>query len=93
MSLVSSTEFHCCSWNLRISDRNIRRAYDENLSDYTDTVPHLFHHNAFVILGNGVDARIGSFSAPFELFREWKRLDEDDLGVVEMETLPKGRLH
>ena len=75
---------------LKNIDRNIRRAYDENLSDYKDTVPHLFHHNAFVILGNGVDARIGSFSAPFELFREWKRLDEDDLGVVEMETLLKG---
>ena len=75
---------------LKNIDRNIRRAYDENLSDYKDTVPHLFHHNAFVILGNGADARIGSFSAPFELFREWKRLDEDDLGDVEMETLLKG---
>lgn len=70
--------------------RNIRRAYDENLADYKDTIAHIFHHNAFVILGNGVDARIGSYSAPFELFREWKRLDEDDPGVVEMETLLKG---
>ena len=70
--------------------RKIRRAYDENLADYKDTIAHIFHHNAFVVLGNGVDARIGSFSAPFELFREWKRLDEDDPGVVEMETLLKG---
>ncbi|MDE0299189.1 MAG: type I restriction endonuclease subunit R [Candidatus Poribacteria bacterium] len=69
---------------------NIRRACDENLADYKDTVPHIFHHNAFVVLGNGVDARIGSFSAPFELFREWKRLDEDEVGIVEMETLLKG---
>ena len=69
---------------------NIRRAYDKNLVDYKDTVPQIFHHNAFVVLGNGVDARIGSFSAPFELFREWKRLDEDEVGVVEMETLLKG---
>ena len=69
---------------------NIRRAYDENLADYKDAVSHIFHHNAFVVLGNGVDARIGSFSAPFELFREWKRLDEDEVGVVEMETLLKG---
>ncbi len=70
--------------------RNIRRAYDENLADYKDTIAHIFHHNAFVVLGNGVDARIGSFSASFELFREWKRLDEDDPGVVNMETLLKG---
>ena len=69
---------------------NIRRAYDENLSDYKDAITNIFHHNAFVVLGNGVDARIGSFSASFELFREWKRLDEDDPGVVNMETLLKG---
>ena len=70
--------------------RNIRRAYDENLADYKDTIAHIFHHNAFVVLGNGVDARIGSYSASFELFREWKRLDEDEPGVVDMETLLKG---
>ena len=70
--------------------RNIRRAYDENLADYKDTIAHVFHHNAFVVLGNGVDARIGSYSALFEFFREWKRLDEDEPGVVDMETLLKG---
>ena len=69
---------------------NIRRAYDENFADYKDTIIHIFYHNAFVVLGNGVDARIGSFSAPFELLREWKRLDEDEPGVVDMETLLKG---
>ena len=70
--------------------RNIRRAYDGNLADYKDTIAHVFHHNAFVVLGNGVDARIGSYSAPYEFFREWKRLDEAEPGVVEMETLLKG---
>ena len=33
--------------------RNVRRAYDENLADYKDTIAHVFHHNAFVVLGNG----------------------------------------
>ena len=70
--------------------RNVRRAHDENLADYKDTIAHVFHHNAFVVLGNGVDARIGGYSSSFELFREWKRLDEDEPGVVEMETLLKG---
>ena len=31
--------------------RNIRRAYDENLSDYKDTIAHIFQHNAFVVSG------------------------------------------
>ncbi len=70
--------------------RNVRRAYDDNLVDYKDTIAHVFHHNAFVVLGNGVDARIGSHSASFDFFREWKRLDEDEPGVVDMETLLKG---
>ncbi|MCF8474598.1 MAG: type I restriction endonuclease subunit R [Emcibacter sp.] len=70
--------------------KDIRRAYEENLSDYKDTVPHLFHHNAFVVLGNGVDAKIGSISSKFEHFNDWKRLSEDEPGVVDMETLLKG---
>jgi type I restriction enzyme R subunit len=70
--------------------KDIRHAYEQNLSDYKDTIPHLFHHNAFVILGNGVDAKIGSISSKFGHFNDWKRLAEDDPGVVDMETLLKG---
>ena len=70
--------------------KDIRHAYEQNFSDYKDTIPHLFHHNAFVILGNGVDAKIGSISSKFAHFNDWKRLAEDDPGVVDMETLLKG---
>ncbi|SMO96061.1 type I restriction endonuclease subunit R [Ruegeria faecimaris] len=70
--------------------KDIRHAYDGNLADYKDTVPHLFHHNAFIVLGNGVDARIGSISSQWEHFNDWKRLSEGEAGVVEMETLLKG---
>lgn len=70
--------------------KDIRRAYEQNLSDYKDTVPHLFHHNAFIVLGNGVEAKIGSLSSKYEHFNEWKRLAEDEPGVVDMETLLKG---
>ncbi len=70
--------------------RDIRLAYERNLSDYKDTIPHLFHHNAFVILGNGVEARLGSIFSRYEHFQDWKRLAEEDPGVVSMETLLKG---
>ncbi len=70
--------------------RDIRAAYEQNFKDYKDTVPHLFHHNAFVVLANGVDAKIGSVTSRFEHFHEWKRLAEDQPGVVDMETLLKG---
>ncbi len=71
-------------------DKDIRAAYEQNLADYKDTVPHLFYHNAFIILGNGVDAKIGSVSSKFEHFNDWKRLQEDEPGVVDMETLLRG---
>ena len=70
--------------------KDIRRAYDENLADYKDTVPHLFYHNALIVLGNGVEAKIGSLSSNWEHFSDWKRLHEGDPGVVDMETLLKG---
>ena len=70
--------------------KDIRAAYEQNLADYKDTVPHLFYHNAFIILGNGIDAKIGSVSSKFEHFNDWKRLNESEPGVVDMETLLKG---
>lgn len=70
--------------------KDIRHAYERNLADYKDTIPHLFHHNAFIILTNGVDAKIGSLSSKFEHFNDWKRLEEDEPGVVDLETLLKG---
>jgi type I restriction enzyme R subunit len=70
--------------------KNLRDAYDGNLKDYRDTVPHLFHHNAIVVLSNGLDAKIGAVFSPFEHFHEWKRLDEEEAGAVDLETLLKG---
>jgi len=75
---------------LKTVGRDVRVAYENNFKDYQDTVPHLFHHNAIVALANGVEAKIGSMTSRFEHFHEWKRLAEDEPGVVDMETLLKG---
>lgn len=70
--------------------KDLRHAYEENLKDYKDTIPHLFHHNAFIVLTNGHAAKIGSLSSKFEHFNDWKRLAEEEPGVVDLETLLKG---
>ncbi|MEW8394303.1 MAG: type I restriction endonuclease subunit R [Candidatus Thiodiazotropha sp.] len=70
--------------------RDLKAAFEKNYSDYLDTVPHLFHHNAIVMFGNGDKAKIGSLTSKWEHFHEWKRLAEDEPGVVDMETLLKG---
>ncbi len=75
---------------LKRPDKSLRRAYDDNFRDYIDAIPQLFHFNAFVVLGNGIEAKVGSISAEYEHFSDWKRLAEGDKGVVQMETLIKG---
>jgi type I restriction enzyme R subunit len=70
--------------------KNLKAAFEQNFSDYRDTIPHLFHHNAIVMFGNGEQAKIGSITSRWEHFNEWKRLAEDAPGAVDMETLLKG---
>ena len=70
--------------------KDISIAYRDNFCDYRRVVPQIFHFNAFVILANGIDAKIGTHSSKFKFFHAWKRLSEDEPGVVDMETLLKG---
>ena len=69
---------------------NVKHAYYNNLSDYLDTIPQLFWYNAFVILSNGLESRIGTFNAPWEHFNEWKRIHERDEGKVSLDTIIRG---
>ena len=70
--------------------RDLKAAFEKNYADYRDTVPHLFHHNAVVMFGNGEKARVGTITSRWGHFHEWKRLAEDEPGAVDMETLLKG---
>ena len=70
--------------------KDLKDAYERNLADYKDTIPHFFHHSAIVMLANGENAKVGTITAGYEHFHEWKRLSESDQGVVDMETLLKG---
>jgi type I restriction enzyme R subunit len=62
--------------------KNIRAGFDGNLRDYMDenVVAHAFHHNAFLIVSNGHNARFGSITSTWEHFGEWKRLHETEVG-------------
>ena len=70
--------------------RDLCVAYETNYRDYLDTVGQLFHHNAVIVFGNGIDAKIGTLGSPYKFFHEWKRLAEEQSGAVDMETLLKG---
>lgn len=70
--------------------KNLKAAFEKNFSDYIDTIPKIFHHNAIVMFGNGEQAKIGTITSKWEHFHEWKRLIENEPGAVDMETLLKG---
>jgi len=74
--------------------RNIRQGFDNNLTDYMteQVIPHAFHHNAFLVVSNGDQARYGSITSKWDHFIEWKRNDEKDKGRVDAETLLNGML-
>ena len=69
---------------------DVQNAYDDNYTDYLDTIPHLFYYNAFLMLSNGVEAKVGTLGSKYEFFHEWKRLSEADEGNVALETMLRG---
>ena len=75
---------------LKKSTVDVQNAYEDNYTDYQDTIPHLFYYNAFLILSNGLEARVGTLGSKFEFFHEWKRLTEEDEGSVALETMLRG---
>lgn len=76
---------------LKRHDVDVEDAYNNNYQDYLTTIPHLFYYNAFLMLSNGFQAKVGTLQSPFEFFHEWKRLSEDDdKGSVELETMLRG---
>jgi len=76
---------------LKAVHRNLKHGFDDNLTDYKDTIPHLFWYTGFVILSNGSESKIGTFNSPWEHFNEWKKIsDEQEEGVVSLETIIRG---
>ena len=69
---------------------DVQEAYTHNYTDYLDTIPHLFYYNAFLMLSNGLEAKVGTLGSKYEFFHEWKRLNEQDQGSVALETMLRG---
>jgi type I restriction enzyme, R subunit len=76
---------------LKAITKPLRDAFDHNLRDYKTSIPQLFWFNAFIILSNGTDSRIGTITSEWEHFAEWKRVaDEDEPPAVSLETMIRG---
>lgn len=68
-----------------------RAAFDENLTHYKQQILQLFWFNALLIASNGTDSRVGSLTADWERFFEWKRIErEDEPRRVSLEVMLRG---
>lgn len=76
---------------LKSTARRVKEAFDDNLTDYKETIPQLFWYNAFIILSNGRDSKIGTVTSGFDHFGEWKRVeDENETGSTLLDTMIRG---
>lgn len=76
---------------LKAHHQRLEQAYQKNLADYKNTIPHLFWYNAFLILSNGKKSRVGAVTAEWEHFSEWKKInDEGEIGIISLETIIRG---
>lgn len=75
---------------LKAAGVDVRDAYTDNYTDYLDTIPQLFYYNAFLILSNGLESKVGTLGSKYEFFHEWKRLKEQEPGKVALEIMLRG---
>jgi len=72
-------------------NESVKSAYDNNLTDYRDTIPNLFIPNCFVLLSNGSQAKVGSTYSPWEFFNDWLVIDaQGTRGAIALETALRG---
>jgi type I restriction enzyme R subunit len=71
-----------------------KQAFDGNLTSYKheqNGIPQLFWFNAVLIASNGTESRIGSLTADWERYFDWKRIErEDEPRRVSLEVLIRG---
>lgn len=76
---------------LKAAHKRLKTAFDKNLRDYKNTIPHLFWYNAIIILSNGSDSKIGSITSQWEHFNSWKKISsEEEQGIISLETIIRG---
>jgi type I restriction enzyme R subunit len=70
---------------------NVSEGHSKNLSDYKDTIPQIFHYNTMLLVSNGVESKLGSVTAPWEHFSDWKKVEsEEEEPAISLETILRG---
>ncbi len=62
---------------LKNSNIKLKTAYSDNLTNYKHDIPQLFITNAFCVLSNAVETRLGSITGQWEHFFGWLRVNDE----------------
>ena len=87
---------------LKNSNVKLKTAFDDNLTDYKNDIPQLFFTNAFCVLSNAIETKVGSITAEWEHFFNWfraedekEKVDQDEIkrNGISLEGLIAGLFH
>ncbi len=62
---------------LKNSNVALRNAYDDNLTNFKAEIPQLFLTNAFCVLSNAIETKVGSITAQWQHYFNWLRTDDE----------------
>src|SRR5664280_379083 len=73
---------------LKNSNVKLKNAFDDNVTNYKREIPQLFLTNAFCVLSNAIETKIGSITAEWEHFFSWLRA-EDEKEKIDREQIKR----
>ena len=75
-------------------EATIFQAFEQLTKRYKRDIPELFKYNAFCVISDGVNSKVGSFFAKYEFFYAWRKVDGADLveaeGIDSLDTMVRG---
>src|SRR5258708_1375139 len=82
---------------LKNSNVMLKTAFDDNVTNYKRDIPQLFLTNAFCVLSNAIETKVGSITAEWEHFFVWLRAEDEkekiDLLCAEEFPQADGQFH
>jgi type I restriction enzyme R subunit len=75
---------------LKNSNVKLKNAHSENIVNYRIEIPQLYHTNAFCVVSNAIETKVGSFSADWEFFFNWLRAEDEKEKVNRDQIRQKG---
>ena len=59
-------------------DATIHDAFTQITTRYTRDIPELFKYNAFVVISDGINSKMGSVFSDYEHFYAWRKVNDED---------------